>query len=418
MTDLPRGPHFATLTLMAALSVVSLNMIVPAFGEMAQEFGVSYATINILFSGYLVITGVMTLLLGPISDRFGRRPVALIGVGLFVFASLVCAAAPNVTVLFIGRIVQCVVVAGSVMAQTIVRDTAINAQDATRRMASIAMVMGLAPLLAPTFGGFLADMFDWRTVFLVQGLIGLLTLILLIFDLKETNQAKSSTFGAQFRAHPALLAAPRFWGNTLMLCFGISTFFAFLAGMPLIGIAHFELSQTQIGITLGTLTVGYVIANAITRQVARRVRGSTLMVTGRLVGVVGAGVSLVLILNGVTSAALILPPMMLIGAANGFSLQAANVGVVSVNRNLAGSAAGLSGAMINWVGAGATAIMGYALQANPAPSLFIALLLGASTLALLPALLIALLDRHQDRAGGSKASGSDADTHAKPVSTD
>ena len=106
MTTTPRPPQLITITMMAAVGVLSLNMIVPAFGEMADAFGVSYANISFLFSGYLIITGFLTLLAGPFSDRFGRRPVALFGVSLFIVASIVCAITPNLAILYATRIVH------------------------------------------------------------------------------------------------------------------------------------------------------------------------------------------------------------------------------------------------------------------------------------------------------------------------
>ena len=112
--------------MMAAVAVLSLNMIVPAFGEMAEGFGVSYAEISFLFSGYLIITGLLTLLAGPLSDRFGRRPVALFGISVFAVASAICAVTPNLTVLFTARIIQTVVVGSAVISQAVVRDTSID----------------------------------------------------------------------------------------------------------------------------------------------------------------------------------------------------------------------------------------------------------------------------------------------------
>lgn len=399
MTPRPRQPHLLTVTLMAGTAVLSLNMIVPAFGEMASHFGVSYATISFLFSGYLIITGLLTLVAGPLSDRFGRRPIALVGLVLFVLASLVCVVTPNLTVLYIARIAQTVVVCSAVISQAVIRDTSDSAANTTRRMASVAMVMGLAPLIGPTIGGVLSDLLGWRSVFGAQALVGLVALVLVWFDLAETNQHKSSTFRAQVRDYPSLIQSARFWGYVMTLCFGVSTFFAFLAGMPLIGEAEFQLTQTQVGMVLGTLTVGYIVANAITRQAADHLRASTLMVIGRLIGLLGASLSLALLFLGFSSAVVLIAPLILLGAANGFSVQPSHAGVVSVNPRLAGSAAGLSGALVYWVGAAAASLMSLMLSSNPSPRLFIWMLLVSTVLALVPALFVMALDRCSARDG-------------------
>lgn len=397
MSSSPRQPHLVTVTLMAGVAVLSLNMIVPAFPEMADAFGVSYTAISFLFTGYLIITGFLTLLAGPLSDRYGRRPVAVWGLVLFVVASGVCAVTPDLGVLYAARIAQTVVVGSAVISQAVIRDTSGDTADTTRRLASIAIIIGLAPLLGPTLGGVISDLFGWRAVFVAQMVFGLAVLILTLIDLSETNQHKSATFAAQFRDYPTIIASAHYWGFAITLCFGVSTFFVFLAGMPLIGSTVFGFSQTQIGMVLGTLTVGYIFANAITRQAALHFRASTLMVFGRCIGVLGAAGSLLFIYLGFTSPYILIPPLMLLGAANGFTVQPANAGVVSVNPKLAGSAAGLSGALIYWIGAGASTLMSLTLSANPSALFFVSMLFGATCLGLIPALFTLWLDRRDAR---------------------
>lgn len=397
MTALPRRPKLITITMMAAVAVLSLNMIVPAFGEMAEGFGVSYAEISFLFSGYLIITGFLTLLAGPLSDRFGRRPIALFGISVFAVASAVCAVTPNLTVLFTARIIQTVVVGSAVISQAVVRDTSKDQADATKRLASVAIVIGLAPLIGPTAGGVVADLFGWRGVFWAQTLVALVALVLVWFDLEETNQHKSSTFFAQIRDYPTVIASPRYWGYAGTLCLGVSTFFAFLAGMPLIGKSEFQFNPTQIGMVLGTLTVGYILANIILRQITAHFWDSSIIVFGRLLGLGGAVTTLIFYYLGLTSPLFIIAPLALLGAANGFSVQPSHAGVISINPRLAGSAAGLGGAMVYWIGAGASALMSYLLSETPSLQFFIWLLVGATVLGLMPALFILGLDKRAQR---------------------
>ena len=399
----PHPPRLITLILMTGMSIMSLNMIVPALGSMAEEFAVSYGTMSFLFSGYLIITGGLTLLYGPLSDRFGRRVVGLFSMSVFVVASLACAFAPTYELLLAGRILQGLVVGGSVLSHAVVRDTSVDKKETTQKLALIAMAMAIAPLIGPLIGGILSDLWGWQSVFLFQAFAGSIALTLLIVDLRETNLHKSATFLAQFRAYPSLVSSLRFWGNVLTLALGVAVFFAFLTGMPLIGAAQFDLSQTMIGLFLGTLTFGYIIANGITRMIIDRLWLSTLMVWGRVIGVLGGVVSLSLILMGYTNPYVIFLPLSLLGAANGLSLQAANAGVVSVNPKLAGSAAGLSGALISWFGAAMSALVSFWLTETPSLELFITLLLIFATLAVLPALLVLFLDRQEAQDGALPA---------------
>ncbi len=142
---LPRSPRLLTLVLMVGTSVMSLNLILPALGSLAQSFGLSYATASFVFSGYLIVTGVMTLVMGPLSDRFGRRPIVLTALSIFIVASLCSALATNVVLLFVFRFFQAVVVAAGVLAQAAVRDTSSSQSDTTRKLALIAMAMALVP---------------------------------------------------------------------------------------------------------------------------------------------------------------------------------------------------------------------------------------------------------------------------------
>lgn len=394
-----KPPRLITLILMTATTVISLNMIVPALGSMSVEFEVSYSTISFLFSGYLLIIGGLTLLYGPLSDRFGRRIIGLTAMSTFILASLGCALAPTYELLLAARILQGLVVGCSVLSYAVVRDTSVSQKETTQKLALIAMAMAVAPLIGPLIGGIIADVLGWRAVFLFQAMAASLTLTLMIFDLRETNLSRSATFIAQFRAYPTLITSLRFWGNVLTLALGVAVFFAFLAGLPLIGVAQFELSQTMIGLFLGTLTLGYITANGITRMLIDRLWLSTLMAIGRAIGILGAAVSLILILSGVTNPYVVFLPLSLLGAANGLSLQPANAGVVSVNPRLAGSAAGLSGALTSWLGAAVSALIGFWLTALPSLELFVLLLLVFASLSLLPALLVVALDR-QDTAKG------------------
>jgi len=390
---LPRSPQLLTLVLMVGTSVMSLNLILPALGSLADSFGLSYATASFVFSGYLIVTGGMTLVMGPLSDRFGRRPIVLTALSVFIVASLCSAAAPNVVLLFVFRFFQAVVVGAGVLAQAAVRDTSASQSDTTRKLALIAMAMALVPLIGPMVGGVIADLMGWRAVFMAQAGVGALTLLLCVFDLNETNQHRSATFLAQFRAYPGLVSSLRFWGYVMTLCMGVAVFFSFLAGMPLIAKARFGFGETLIGVMLGTLTLGYLVANGVLRQISDRFMQAGIMVFARALGVVGPMVSMVLIALGFTNPIIIFAPLVLMGAANGLSLPLANSGIVSVRPDLAGSAAGLSQALVSWIGAVCAALVSMLLTDTPSTFVFLWALTALAVMALLPSVVVLMLDR-------------------------
>jgi len=390
---LPRSPQLLTLVLMVGTSVMSLNLILPALGSLADSFGLSYATASFVFSGYLIVTGGMTLVMGPLSDRFGRRPIVLTALSVFIVASLCSAAAPHVVLLFVFRFFQAVVVGAGVLAQAAVRDTSASQSDTTRKLALIAMAMALVPLIGPMVGGVIADLMGWRAVFMAQAGVGALTLLLCVFDLNETNQHRSATFLAQFRAYPGLVSSLRFWGYVMTLCMGVAVFFSFLAGMPLIAKARFGFGETLIGVMLGTLTLGYLVANGVLRQISDRFMQAGIMVFARALGVVGPLVSMVLIALGFTNPIIIFAPLVLMGAANGLSLPLANSGIVSVRPDLAGSAAGLSQALVSWIGAVCAALVSMLLTDTPSTFVFLWALTALAVMALLPSVVVLMLDR-------------------------
>ena len=390
---LPRSPRLLTLVLMVGTSVMSLNLILPALGSLAQSFGLSYATASFVFSGYLIVTGVMTLVMGPLSDRFGRRPIVLTALSIFIVASLCSALAPNVVLLFVFRFFQAVVVAAGVLAQAAVRDTSSSQSDTTRKLALIAMAMALVPLIGPMVGGVIADLMGWRAVFMAQAGVGALTLLLCVFVLNETNQQRSATFLAQFRAYPGLVSSLRFWGYVMTLCMGVAVFFSFLAGMPLIAKARFGFGETMIGVMLGTLTLGYLVANGVLRQISDRFMQAGIMAFARALGVIGPLISMGLIALGFTNPIVIFAPLVLMGAANGLSLPLANSGIVSVRPDLAGSAAGLSQALVSWIGALCSALVSLLLTDTPSTFVFLWALTALAVMALLPAVMVLMLDR-------------------------
>ena len=138
-------PRIFTLVLLTALSVLSLNMFVPSLSNMAEDFHTDYALVNLSIAGYLAITAVLQLIMGPLSDRYGRRPVLLTGLAIFALASLGCAQASNIWVFLGFRILQGAIISGSALSQAVVRDM-VPAREAASLMGYIAMAMAVAPM--------------------------------------------------------------------------------------------------------------------------------------------------------------------------------------------------------------------------------------------------------------------------------
>ncbi|PJI42809.1 MAG: Bcr/CflA family drug resistance efflux transporter [Rhizobium sp.] len=344
-------PHIVTLVAIAGLSALTMNIFLPSLPSMAKDFGVTYGTIQILISGYIAMTAVVQIAIGPLSDRFGRRPTVIGSLVILLLATLVCMVATDIYTLVAARMLQTAVVAGIVLSRAIVRDM-VPMEEAASMIGYVTMGMTIVPMIGPTLGGVLGDAFGWRANFVALFALGVVVLALVAADLGETNRNRSASFSAQFRAWPGLLASQQFWGYTAVVTFTSGAFFAFLGGAPFIGATLMHMSPSTLGLQFIFIAAGYMAGNFVSGRYARRYGTSNMMLAGTIAMIVGTLVPAAFLLAGVGSALAFFGPQVIVGFGNGLTLPSANAGVVSVKPHLAGSASGLSGAIAMGGGAG------------------------------------------------------------------
>eukprot|EP00903_Cladosiphon_okamuranus_P001802 g1800.t1 len=399
MTDKMPGPRLTTLILLSALCILPINIFLPSLTNMAAEFQVDYGLVGLSLAAYAAVSAVLQLLLGPLSDRFGRRPVILGGLVIFLMATLGCILAQDIWTFLTFRLIQAVIAPTYAVALAVVRDTT-SKQEAASKIGYIAMAWAVAPMLGPGFGGLLDETFGWRASFWFLALFGILVFLLCWFDLKETNRSPSRTILEQFRTYPELIVSRRFWAYAICMGFSIGAFFAFLAGSPLAANAAFDLSPGVLGLFMGSITGGFMIGSFLSGRFAARFRLTTMMLTGRVIACAGLLFGLGLYAAGVDHVLALFGPCMLVGLSNGLTLPSANAGVLSVRPKLAGSAAGLAGAFTVMAGAIMSWIAGNTLSEENARYGLLAIMLGSATIAL----LAALAARHYENLmGGEKA---------------
>ncbi len=350
-------PSLITLIFVTALSVLSLNMFLPSLAHMSEDFAVDYGLMNISVAGYLAVSAVLQLIMGPLSDRFGRRPILLICTVIFVVASIGCTLAVSIWSFLGFRLLQAAVVAGSVLSSASIRDR-YPPNEAASKLGYVAMAMALAPMLGPMLGGALDMLFGWRSGFVLYTLLGAGLLVLLWFDMGETNTNRSSTFTAQLHEYPHLFRARRFWGYALCAAFSIGGFYSFITGAPLVAAAWFDLSPAMLGLGLGIITGGFMVGNFVTGRIAARTRLTTMILIGRVVASTGPFCGLLLFFANLGSVWVFFGSAICVGFGNGLTNANTSAGVMSVRPNLAGSAAGLSGAMVVTLGAILTSMTG------------------------------------------------------------
>ncbi|KIC42493.1 MFS transporter [Ruegeria sp. ANG-R] len=385
-------PTLITLIFATALSVLTLNMFLPSLAHMSEDFGVDYGLMNVSVAGYLCVSAVLQLIVGPLSDRYGRRPVLLIAMGIFVVASIGCVSAESIWAFLAFRMIQAAVVAGPVLSSASIRDR-YPPNEAASKLGYVAMAMALAPMLGPMLGGALDMLFGWRAGFVMYSLLGAGVLLLLWGDMGETNTNRSSTFAAQLREYPHLFRARRFWGYALCAAFSIGGFFSFITGAPLVAAAWFDLSPAMLGLGIGIITGGFMVGNFVTGRIAKRTQLTTMILFGRIVASVGPFCGLLLFIGNMGSVWVFFGSAICVGFGNGLTNANASAGVMSVRPKLAGSAAGLSGALIVALGAVLTMMTGTFVSPENGPYLVLSMMCGSSFAGLLAVLYVRRLDR-------------------------
>lgn len=370
------------------------NMFLPSLSNMAQSFEIDYATMSLSVALYLAMTGVLQLILGPLSDRYGRRPVLILSMAVFALASIGCAQTDDIWSFLIFRILQGAVASGFALSQAIIRDQN-EPREAATLMGYVAMAMAVGPMIGPMAGGVLDEFFGWRANFYAYAALGASALALCWFDVGETNRNRSGGFARQFRAYPTLLRSRVYWGYTVSLACGVGAFFAFVSGVPYVAETVFDVPTSMVGVYMGVITVGFFCGSFLTTRLARKVEPVILVIAGRTVGCLGLSVGLALAAVGVVNELTVLGATVLAGVGNGLTNPNASAGALSVRPELAGSAAGLNGALIVVIGAVLTSLTGAVVGAGYGAAGLLGVMLATTSLGLLAALVVLFAEREQ-----------------------
>lgn len=386
------APRLSTLILLSALAIVPINIFLPSLGNMAEEFGVDYGVMGLALAGYAAVSACLQIVLGPLSDRFGRRPVILGGLAVFVIATLGCVVAPDAWTFLACRMLQAAIAPTYAVSLAVIRDTTGKQQTASR-IGYVAMAWAVAPLLGPSFGGLLDEMFGWRASFYFLAAFGVVVFALCWFDLGETNRRPSRSIAEQYRAYPDLLGSARFWAYALCMAFSLGAFYAFLAGAPLVAEAAFHLSPAMVGMFMGSITGGFIFGSFLAGRLSARLGLATTLIAGRVIACVGLLSGLLLYAAGVNHVLALLGPCLFVGVSNGLSMPSANAGALSVRPNLTGSAAGLASAIAVAGGAVMSWLAGAVLTEINARYMLLVVMLVSAVIALVAALWARHLDR-------------------------
>ena len=333
-----------TLICLAAIGALALNMHLPSLPAMADTFNVSYSATTLSITLFLAMNAVFQIFVGPLSDRYGRRPVVLGALSIFCLSSVGCILATNFEFFLICRVLQAVAVTGLVISRATVRDSYTQDQAASV-LGYVTMGMAIFPLIGPALGGILEVKFSWIASFWVLLVVGIFIFILTYFDMGETNRHKTNSMAEQFRSYPELLKARRFWGYSLTAAFNAGGYYAYLGGAAYIGRELFELSPDVLGFYIGSPVLGYVIGNWVSGRFSVFFGINKMISMGSIITSMGMALCISLFILTDPIPISFFGCVLLTGIGHGMVLPNANAGMMSVRPHLAGSASGLGGTL-------------------------------------------------------------------------
>ncbi|RYY48147.1 MAG: Bcr/CflA family efflux MFS transporter [Chitinophagaceae bacterium] len=390
VTKKNRATIILILGLLSAVGPFSIDMYLPGFPAMARDLEVSVDVVSYSLASFFIGVCIGQLLCGPLLDRFGRRLPLIVGMLLYILASIGCALSNSIEMLIVFRFFQalggCV---GMVAPRAVIRDS-FPVEENAKIFSLMILILGVAPICAPTAGSFLIGKFGWHSVFIALCFIGAIVLLLVIFKLPESRGPDTNY---SLKAKPILssfwsvLKVPQFYTYSLMGAISAAGLFAYLAGSPFVFMELFEVSEQQYGYIFAIIAAGLILCSQLNNKLLQKYSSEQITVVTLSVQTL-VGLSLLLgtifqwwgLYSTIAHIALFL-------SCQGFAFPNSSALSMAPFTSNAGTASALMGAMQMAFGALAAAIIGFS---NPTSALPLAVIM-ASCAGI--ALLILLLGR-------------------------
>jgi MFS transporter, DHA1 family, multidrug resistance protein len=332
------------LMTMTAIGSMSLNILVPAVPRLADLFAADVEIIQLTISLYIVGLALAQLMSGPLSDRFGRRPVILSGFALATCAGLGAIVVTGASGLILMRVLQAIGGAtGVAIGRAIIRDL-FGRERSAQMLSMIASAMAVAPMVAPLIGGLLDVWFGWQAIFLFAASASLLVFGWTASTLPETRPERPAGQGGFFTDVRTLAFSRRYIGYVLNAALSCGAFFVFVGGGTHVVITMMHRTPTEYGAWFLAVSGGYIVGNIITSRLSVRYGVDKMLLWGNILELAGAAIGVVMMIYVDTFGliAIVATPT-LISIGNGILLPNAIAGAVSVRPLAAGTASGLLG---------------------------------------------------------------------------
>ena len=360
--DSSTPPHILTLILLASISTLSMNIFLPSLPNIASDLNSSTNIMGLSVGIYLASSAVLQLIIGPVSDQIGRRPLILWSLVVFCLSTFAAVFSTSATQFLILRVFQAVSASCIVLSRAIVRDTTDSVEKAGSKIAYVTMGMAVIPMVGPAVGGLLDYQYGWEASFWTLCFLGIVILIISFFDVGETLSDHGQGFFEQISTYPSLLKSKRFWAYCLSSACVAGAFFSYLGGAPFVGNEVFGLEPKNLGLLFGAPALGYLVGNYIAGRFSTKIGLDKMIFLGITIALLGISISLVVSFLSMGSIFSFFGFMTFVGLGNGMSLPNATSGMMSINPKLAGTAAGLGGAIMIGGGAGLSSVANFILS--------------------------------------------------------
>lgn len=406
----PRVSIIFLISLVAATAMgpMAMQLMVPSLPAIAADFDVPLAIVQLNISLSMVLIGVSTLVYGPLSDRFGRRPVMLWAIALFVIGTAAAALAPNVEALIVARAVQAMGGgAGMVVTRAMVHDL-YGPDRSASMLATLMVAIVAAPMIAVVLGGFITDTFGWRFIFYFALLVSVSVLLVGTRTLRETRTGERPVGSPAFevlRAYRALARSPIFAGYALQAAFGSGMFFAFMGAGAHVMIDLLGRTSTEFGVYFAIVTAVFMAANFAGGRLSRRFGTARMVLFGASWSSIAALAGLLWFAFGGLSIASLFVTSGVASIGSGLAMPSTQAGAMNAAPHYAGTASGAAAFLQTMIGAACVQIAGSLVTTSAAP-LFVTMLAAtilSVTFATLPTIYAG---RHQTRIAGGSAPGS------------
>ncbi|WP_434090295.1 multidrug effflux MFS transporter [Micromonospora avicenniae] len=346
---------------LTAIGPLTIDMYLPALPEIAADLHTTSAAVQLTLTGTLAGLAVGQLLIGPLSDAVGRRVPLLAGVALHIVASVLCVLAPSIAVVGVLRVLQGLgVAAASVVAMAVVRDLFDGAAFA-RLFSRLMLVVGVAPVLAPTLGSGLLRWSDWRGVFIALAAFGIILITVAAFGLPETLPPalrRRGGVGATARVYGSLLRDRVFVGLILVTGLAMAALFAYVSGSSFVFQEQYGLDEQQFGIAFGAGAIGLIAATQLNVRLLSRYSPQRILIAALGLGTVAGLVLTTFAVTGVGGLPTVLASLWVVLFAAGLAMPNAPALALSRHGEAAGTAAAMLGAVQFGVGALAAPLVG------------------------------------------------------------